>query len=39
MLDMLHKYGQNYKAIFVSDASMSPLEIAYAGGSVEHLES
>lgn len=34
--DVLHKYGSDYKAIFVGDASMSPYEIAYAGGSVEH---
>src|SRR5690606_20350865 len=35
-LDVLHKYGSDYKVIFVGDASMSPYEIAYAGGSVEH---
>ncbi|NMG38086.1 VWA domain-containing protein [Chelativorans sp. ZYF759] len=35
-LDVLHKYGSDYKAVFVGDASMSPYEIAYAGGSVEH---
>ncbi|WP_186396884.1 VWA domain-containing protein [Stappia sp. TSB10GB4] len=34
--DVLHKYGPDYKLIFVGDASMSPYEIAYAGGSVEH---
>jgi len=34
--DVLHKYGPDYKVIFVGDASMSPYEIAYAGGSVEH---
>ncbi len=34
--DVLHKYGNDYKAIFVGDASMSPYEIAYADGSVEH---
>ncbi|WP_295808141.1 VWA domain-containing protein [uncultured Nitratireductor sp.] len=34
--DVLHKYGPDYKAIFVGDASMSPYEIAYPGGSVEH---
>ena len=33
---MLHKYGSDYKVIFVGDASMSPYEIAYQGGSVEH---
>jgi uncharacterized protein with von Willebrand factor type A (vWA) domain len=35
--EVLHTYGQNYKAIFVGDASMSPYEIAVAGGSVEHM--
>ena len=34
--DVLHKYGHDYKVVFVGDASMSPYEIAYAGGSVEH---
>jgi len=34
--DVLHKYPSDYKIIFVGDASMSPYEIAYAGGSVEH---
>ena len=31
-----HKYGSDYKAVFVGDASMSPYEIAYPGGAVEH---
>ena len=34
--DVLHKYGHDYKVIFVGDASMSPYEIAMPGGSVEH---
>jgi uncharacterized protein len=34
--DVLHKYGPDYKAIFVGDAAMSPYEIAQPGGSVEH---
>ncbi len=34
--DVLHKYTSDYKVIFVGDASMSPYEIAYPGGSVEH---
>jgi len=34
--DLINKYGSDYKAIFVGDASMSPYEIAYQGGSVEH---
>jgi hypothetical protein len=35
-LDIAHKYGNDYKLIFVGDATMSPYEIVYAGGSVEH---
>ena len=35
-LDVIRKYGRDYKVIFVGDASMSPYEIAAAGGSVEH---
>ncbi len=34
--DITHKYGSDYKLIFVGDATMSPYEIVYAGGSVEH---
>jgi len=34
--DLLHKYGHDYKVIFVGDATMSPYEITYPGGSVEH---
>ncbi|MEM7568993.1 MAG: VWA domain-containing protein [Pseudomonadota bacterium] len=34
--EILHKYPHDYKVIFVGDASMSPYEIMYAGGSVEH---
>ncbi|RMF13140.1 MAG: VWA domain-containing protein, partial [Alphaproteobacteria bacterium] len=34
--DLLHRYPAHYKLIFVGDASMSPYEIAYPGGSVEH---
>ena len=34
--DVLHKYGPDYKVIFVGDAAMSPYEIAHPGGSVEH---
>jgi uncharacterized protein len=34
--DILHKYPHDYKVIFVGDASMSPYEILYPGGSVEH---
>jgi len=34
--DVLHTYPHDYKAIFVGDATMSPYEIVYPGGSVEH---
>lgn len=34
--EVTHKYGPDYKLVFVGDATMSPYEIAYAGGSVEH---
>lgn len=34
--DVLHKYGHDYKVIFVGDAAMSPYEITHQGGSVEH---
>lgn len=34
--DILHKYGSDYKVIFVGDATMGPYEITYPGGSVEH---
>ena len=33
--DLIHTYGQDYKVIFVSDATMSPHEVNYPGGSVE----
>ncbi|HEX5788196.1 MAG TPA: VWA domain-containing protein [Woeseiaceae bacterium] len=34
--DVLRTYGMDYKLVFVGDATMSPYEIVYAGGSVEH---
>ncbi|MBB4617082.1 vWA domain-containing protein [Sphingomonas abaci] len=34
--DVLHRYGHDYKCVFVGDASMSPYEISQVGGSVEH---
>jgi uncharacterized protein with von Willebrand factor type A (vWA) domain len=34
--ELLHTYPADYKVLFVGDASMSPYEIAYPGGSVEH---
>ncbi len=33
---MLHTYGPDWKLIFVGDATMSPYEVVYPGGSVEH---
>ena len=35
--DVLHKYGHDYKLVFVGDASMSPYEVTHPGGSVEHF--
>ncbi|MGC6471620.1 MAG: vWA domain-containing protein [Parvibaculales bacterium] len=35
--DVLHKYPHDYKVIFIGDASMSPYEVTFAGGSVEHM--
>ena len=34
--DLLHKYGADWKIVFVGDAAMAPYEITQAGGSVEH---
>ena len=34
--DVLHKFPHDYKVIFVGDATMSPYEVSYPGGSVEH---
>ena len=34
--EVLHTYPHDYKVIFVGDASMSPYEVVYPGGSVEH---
>ncbi|MGK6319858.1 vWA domain-containing protein [Sphingomonas sp. DT-204] len=35
--DVLHRFGHDYKLVFVGDASMSPYEITHPGGSVEHM--
>jgi len=35
-IDILRKYGSDYKLIFVGDATMSPYEILAVGGSVEY---
>jgi len=34
--EIINKYGPEYKLILVGDATMSPYEIAYPGGSIEH---
>ncbi|AWK87277.1 vWA domain-containing protein [Azospirillum thermophilum] len=34
--DVIHTYPADYKLVFVGDAAMSPYEITFAGGSVEH---
>lgn len=35
--EVIHKFGPDYRLIFVGDAAMSPYEIMYPGGSVEHM--
>ena len=34
--EILHKFNQDYRVIFVGDATMSPYELTAQGGSVEH---
>ncbi|MBI4293713.1 MAG: VWA domain-containing protein [Betaproteobacteria bacterium] len=34
--DVMHKYGHDYKLIFIGDATMSPYEILQPGGSIEY---
>jgi uncharacterized protein with von Willebrand factor type A (vWA) domain len=34
--ELMHKYGHDYKVIFVGDATMSPYEILQPGGSIEY---
>lgn len=34
--EIIRTFGSDYKVIFVGDATMSPYEITYPGGSVEH---
>ena len=34
--DLLNTYNSDYKVIFIGDAAMSPVELMYKGGSVEH---
>ncbi len=35
-MDIVHKYDNSHRLIFVGDATMSPYEIVYPGGAVEH---
>jgi uncharacterized protein len=35
--EILHKYGSDWKLIFVGDAAMSPYELLQTGGSVEYM--
>ncbi len=35
-VDIIHRFTNDYKVILVGDATMSPYEIAYPGGSVEY---
>ena len=35
-VELMRKYGHDYKLILVGDASMSPYELEQPGGSVEH---
>ena len=34
--DVLQKFSNDYKVVLVGDATMSPYELTYPGGSVEH---
>lgn len=36
-VEMIRTFGSDYRVVFVGDASMSPYEILYPGGSVEHV--
>jgi uncharacterized protein with von Willebrand factor type A (vWA) domain len=35
-MEVINTYGRDYNLVVVGDATMSPYEIAYPGGSVEH---
>lgn len=37
LMEVLHKFGHDYKLVLVGDASMSPYELTQPGGSVEHM--
>ena len=36
-MELLQKYGREYRVIFVGDASMSPYELFSVGGSIEYM--
>ena len=36
-MELIKRYNSDYKVIIVGDASMSPYELVFAGGSVEHM--
>jgi uncharacterized protein with von Willebrand factor type A (vWA) domain len=36
LTSLLHRYAHDYKVILVGDATMSPYEILYPGGAIEH---
>ncbi|MCB1902069.1 vWA domain-containing protein [Cognatazoarcus halotolerans] len=36
-LDVIHRYGADYKLIFVGDATMSPYEILHQRGAIDYM--
>ncbi len=36
LIDVIHRFGPDYKLVFVGDATMSPYEILSPHGSIEH---
>jgi uncharacterized protein with von Willebrand factor type A (vWA) domain len=36
-LEVLNKYGSDYKVIFVGDAAMAPYEVTHVGGSIDFI--
>lgn len=37
LVDVIHKFGPDYKLIFVGDATMSPYEVLNPHGAIEHV--
>jgi uncharacterized protein with von Willebrand factor type A (vWA) domain len=37
LADVIHKYGPDYKLVFVGDATMSPYEVLHPHGAVEYM--